>query len=253
MSSKGEIFSWTGANKFEDAEIDRVVRYGPMATGSFAGFLITVFDSDVKRFTFERAIAGTRGPLLEYSFQVAQPDSHFKMKMGKSWAFVAYGGSFQLDPVTADVVQMAVAASDLPLAAESCMTTTNLDFERAQIGSGQFLLPKRVNQRFIYPNATEIENTTSLANCREFRGESTVTFAPAESAAANGVARDGTPPPSIPGGIRFTMTLTLPIPMDTAAAGDPFTAKLVEAARDSQGKVVAPKGAVVEGRLLRQL
>ena len=57
----------------------------------------------------------TRGPLLEYSFQVALPDSHYKLKLGTTWGFVAYSGSFQLDPETADLVQMTVVASDLPL------------------------------------------------------------------------------------------------------------------------------------------
>jgi hypothetical protein len=252
MSRKGEIFSWSGANRFEDREIDQVVRYGPMATGSFAGFLITVFETDVRKFNFERTIQSARGPLLEYSFQVALPDSHYKMKFGTTWGYIAYSGSFQLAPETADLVQMAVVTSDLPLAAEACLTTTNLDFHRVEIGSGQFLLPKQVTQRFVYPNAAEAENTTYLANCREFRGESTITFSPGEpAAAAGGAARVSSDSSSLPGGVRFTMALTSAISSDAAAAGDAFTGKLAEAARDNVGKVVAPKGTLVEGRLLR--
>ncbi|MCU1233151.1 MAG: hypothetical protein JWP63_1118, partial [Candidatus Solibacter sp.] len=111
--------------------------------------------------------------------------------------------------------------------------------------------PKNVGQRFVYPDARETENTTSLANCREFRGESTLTFSPGETAAPGvrrTIARD---PPSLPSGLRFTMALNAPIVADTAAAGDPFTGKLVEAARDYGGKVLAPKGTLVEGRLVR--
>ena len=47
------------------------------------------------------------------------------------------------------------------------------------------------------------------------------------------------------------MALTSPISIDTAAAGDAFSAKLLEPASDADGKQIAPKGTLVEGRLLR--
>ncbi|MCU1236412.1 MAG: hypothetical protein JWP63_4379, partial [Candidatus Solibacter sp.] len=252
MSSRGEIFAWSGAKQFEDSNVDKVVRNGPIATGSFGGFLIAVFESDVKKFNFERALQVPGTTLLEYSFQVAQADSHYNIKYdATSWMYVAYSGSFQLNAETADLVNMKLATGEMPPATHICLTTTNLDFERVQIGSGQFLLPKSVGQRFVYPDAGETENTTSLANCREFRGESTLTFSPGETAEAGVrrmIARD---PPALPSGLRFTMALDAPIAADTAAAGDPFTGKLVEAARDYGGKVLAPKGTLVDGRLVR--
>ena len=56
---------------------------------------------------------------------------------------------------------------------------------------------------------------------------------------------------SLPTGLPFSFGLTAPIQTDTAAAGDPFSAKLIDAIRDGRGKVLAPKGTVVEGHLLR--
>ena len=56
---------------------------------------------------------------------------------------------------------------------------------------------------------------------------------------------------ALPSGLRFPFGLTAPIQTDTAAAGDPFSARLVDAIRDGRGKVLAPKGTVVEGHLLR--
>ena len=49
----------------------------------------------------------------------------------------------------------------------------------------------------------------------------------------------------------FSFELTASIPTDTAAAGDAFSGKLAAALRDDRGKLLAPKGAVVEGHLLR--
>ena len=127
-----------------------------------------------------------------------------------------------------------------------------MDLARVQIGDGQFLLPAQARQRFVYRNAEETENTTGFANCRKFRGESTVTFSP-DSKTVTGErtksASAGALP--LPTGLPFSFGLTASIPTDTAAAGDPFFGRLLDAIRDREGKVVAPKGAVVDGHLLR--
>jgi hypothetical protein len=252
MASKGEIYSWAGASRFDDADIDHVVRYGPISTGSFAGFLIAVFRTDVKKYTFERTLTANDRTLMEYSFGVAKSDSHYKMKLPDSWVYVPYKGTFQVDPETADVARMTITTGDVPTATGICMSATTLDFARVQIGDGQFLLPRETRQRFVYPNADEAENTTGFANCREFRGDSTVTFAPDSESVTNEHPKSASAKVfSLPTGLPFSFGLTAPIQTDTAAAGDPFSAKLIDAIRDGRGKVLAPKGTVLEGHLLR--
>jgi hypothetical protein len=252
MTRKGEIYSWSGASRFDDGTVDRVVRSGPFGTGSFGGFLAVVFETDVKKFNFERRITAGDRTLMEYSFQVAQSDSHYTVKADNSWLRVAYSGTFQVDAETADVVRMTITTGDLPSATGTCRSTTTMELTRVQIGEGQFLLPRQTSQRFISPNAEESENTARFANCREFRGESTVNFSPDSAPAADergkGTAAKA---PSLPLGLTFSIELTASISTDTAAAGDAFSAKLTAAFRDLRGKVLAPKGALVEGHLLR--
>jgi hypothetical protein len=210
-----------------------------------------VFGTDVKKFEFERSTENGGRTLFEYSFQVTPQDSHYKVKYdASSWVFVGYSGRFQIDVATAELVGLTLMTGEMPPVTQVCRTTTTLEFERVQIGDGRFLLPKRVGQRFVYPDAGETENTTTMANCREFRGESTLRFSPEETAAGAPVKRAAAPR-SLPLGLRFAMALTTSIAADTAAAGDSFTGKLVDPARDYAGKAVAPKGSVVEGRLLR--
>uniref|UniRef100_Q028Q5 Uncharacterized protein n=1 Tax=Solibacter usitatus (strain Ellin6076) TaxID=234267 RepID=Q028Q5_SOLUE len=252
MSSRGEIFSWPGASRFDDHDIDHVVRNGPMGTGSFGGFLATIFTSDAKRFRFERSLSVNGRVTMEYSFQVPQPDSHYKVKLNEGWTYVPYSGTFQVDPESGDVLSMGITTGASPLATGMCQSTTTLDFARVRIGDEQFMLPGHARQRFVYPTVEETENTTGFTNCREFRGESTVTFSPGEPAAPGSPKRvsSGTGN-AIPPGLRFTLDLTASIPTDTAAAGDPFTAKLSDALRDDRNKVIAAKGSLVTGRLLR--
>jgi hypothetical protein len=222
-----------------------------MGTGSFGGFLVTIFTSDVRHFLFERTIPSSDRAVMEYSFQVAQPDSHYKVKLGDAWIYVPYNGTFQVEPESGDVVSMTITTGASPSATGVCQSSTTLDFARVRIGEGEFMLPGRSRQRFIYPQVEETENSTAFTNCREFRGESTVTFSPEEPALPGAPRRAPSLETWLPRGLRFALTLTAPISIDTAAAGDRFIAKLADTLRDDRNKVLAPKGSLVEGRLLR--
>jgi hypothetical protein len=46
-----EIHSWPGADRFETGEIDELVNRGPVATGSFGGYLVDIFDNDGVEFS----------------------------------------------------------------------------------------------------------------------------------------------------------------------------------------------------------
>ena len=251
MTRTGEIFSWVGANEFDDAGIGHVVRNGPVGTGAFGAMLFAVFESDVKTFAFLRnRVAGSRS-LFEYSFQVPKPDSHYKVKVGDSWVYTAYSGTIRVDPETGDLVGISVETAELPLATGECMSTFDLQFGTVQIGEAEFLLPKLAQQRFVSPTGDEVENTTDFANCREYRGESAVIFE--EAPPTDGTRARGAPPEPLPlpPGSRFSFELTQPIPSDTAAAGDPFAGRLLQPIRDQKRKVLAPKGTVVAGHVLR--
>jgi len=250
MVNRGEIFSWVGASKFDDAGIDDVVHNGPIATGAFGAYLVVVFEQDPRTFTFEKNTVSEGRSLMEYSFDVAVVQSRYKLWAGGSWVYVAYSGTIQVDPDTDEVVRMTVRIAEPPPATNVCMTTTTLDFGMAHIGGVFFPLPTRTRQWFVLPDGEEAENTTGFANCREYKGESTICFV--ETAPAAGRTLENAPPPplSVPANLRFTLELTAPIPADTAAAGDPFAGRLVAPLRDGK-RTLAPAGSLVEGRLVR--
>ena len=251
MVDRGEIFSWVGASKFDDAGIDHLVHNGPIATGAFGAFLVVVFEQDTRTFTFEKYMLDGGRSLMEYSFDVAVVQSRYKLlARGGSWIYVAYNGTIQLDPETDEVVRMTLRIAEPPPATNVCMTTTTLDFGMAHIGGVDFPLPTRARQWFVLPDGEEAENSTSFANCREYIGESTIQFVETAPAAGRTAKSAPSPPPSVPANLRFTIELTAPIPADTAAAGDPFTGRLVAPLRDGK-RTLAPAGALVEGRLLR--
>ena len=249
-TAAGEIFSWVGAGKFDDAGIDDLVRQGPIGTGAFGAFLSVIFDKDVKQFVVvgEDTVEGRR--LMEYSFHVPRGDSHYRVRLadGAGWFTSGYDGTVLLDPQTADPVSLTIRTEELPRATESCQTVAKLDYTRVKLGERELLLPRRTTQRFIAPTGEETENTTTFSNCREYSTESTINFFGETDASASAAQNTSAAPTSIPGGMHFRLALLAPIDSDQAAGGDRFAATLVDPLR--QGKqTLAPKGSVVEGHV----
>jgi hypothetical protein len=250
-SSRGEIHAWAGASRFEDADIDHVVHDGAIGSGALGALLDIIFEMDVKEFQFTRASVVDGRRVLEYSFEVPEKTSHYRIRFqdGKTWYSAAYSGTVLVDAQTADPVQLTVRTGELPLATGSCEMTTTLHLTRATLGDRRLIIPERASQHFITPIGTETENTVSFSRCREYTSESTITFSPAPGTDATRAAPDPLPTPRrIPDGLVFTFELNAAIDSDTAAAGDRFTGKLTAPLRDGK-TLLSPRGALVEGRL----
>jgi hypothetical protein len=249
--SKGEIHSWPGASRFADAGIETLVRDGPIGTGAFATLLSLLFLQDVKKFGYAGSdeLAGSRR--LIYTFSVPASDSHYRIKSAdrREWLLVGYEGVVFVDAETADPVRVTVSTKDLPPAVGICQSTSTLEFRRDTGVSEELLLPVSAAQRFVNPNGSETQNTTTFSNCRQYSSESTITYYASsdDTATVRRVAAKSASP-DIPEWIPFTMELLTTIDSDTAAAGDRFTARLTSAIRDGR-RTIAPKGALIEGRV----
>jgi hypothetical protein len=205
----------------------------------------------VKQFLFAGAaeVAGRRQ--LIYTFKVLVSDSHYRVKAPNAgdWLTVGYEGVLYVDAETADPVRVTVATRDVPPAANVCRTTSTLKFHRDASVAEDALLPVTTAQRFINPDGTEVQNTITFSNCRQYSSESTITFytpAPESTPARRVVAAPQSP--DIPEWLPFTMEMITPIDTDTAAAGDRFRARLGSSLRDGRF-TIAPKGTLIEGRV----
>jgi hypothetical protein len=241
-----EIYSWAGARKFEEGEIDELIPDGAMGTGPFAAMLLGVFQGRVPRFTYEGENALDLRLVFEYSFRVSREESRYRVKAGTEWVHTAYTGMLWVDVKTAELVRLAVRTDELPPATGSCENHTTLDYGMVQLGKIEYLLPKSTRQRFIGRDGAEMENHLSFASCREYRGESTVSF-------GGGIADLATPAgprrvaaASFPPGLPVTVELASTIHSNRAAAGDVIHGRLSK----SIGSVV-PAGTALEGRLMR--
>lgn len=255
MTGAGETYSWAGASKFEDGGVQAVVRRGPIGSGAFGGFLAAIFQTDVTAFRFEQQVVWNGRNAMRFSFQTPLEESHYKMALADGgWAYVAYSGDLVIDEATYDPLQLRVDADDLPEAASACSISTLLNFEQPAGSAPPFLLPTYTRQSYLYPDGQQSVNAMAFASCREYRGESVITYGDGDSAVGTGASsasRAASAPPPLPAGIRFSMDLIEAIDTDHAATGDRFRGRLLDDLRDAKRRKIASKGGVVEGRLRR--
>jgi hypothetical protein len=252
LTTQREIYSWAGAGKFEEGDIDELVPEGAMGSGPFAAMLLSIFEPRNSRFVYEGDTTLDGRRLMDYSFSVPREDSHYRVKAKKEWVIAGYTGRLLVDPQTAGLVRLAVRTAELPAATNACETDTTMEYGLVQLGGGDYLLPKATRQRFIGRDGSEAENSVAFSACREYQAESKLTFGtgPEPAGATRGGARSTAP--DLPTGLPVTVELMAAIHFDTAAAGDLINGRLARPIRDApQQKTLAPEGSKVQGRLMR--
>lgn len=246
-----EIRLWTGASRFETGDIDELIDRGPAATGSFGGYLVDIFDNQGAQFSFvgERTEAGRR--IFAYTYSVAQEESHYKIRAEEGWVITAYRGTFEIDAASLELLRITVDAPELPKETGLCEVQSALEYARVRIGDGDFLMPRQSRLHMVNLGKLETDSTSVFTSCREYRADSVLSFAddPAVPGARASNAKSRIP---LLEGIRLALRLDAAIDSDTAAAGDPVTARVMNPVRDPKSNVILFRaGAVAHGRIDR--
>src|SRR5262249_5567585 len=125
---------------------------------------------------------------LRYDFRVPLMLSGYKIRTQAGEALVAYHGSFWADPGSLDVRKLEVVADDIPVRLKLSHASDAMNYARMQIGEGDFLLPVASELAMTDLNGTENRNRTRFTGCRQFSGESVLTFADAPEMAEDAPA-----------------------------------------------------------------
>jgi hypothetical protein len=252
-----ELLSRPGATRFDPRDIDSIVRFGPIGTGSFGAYLIGVFDNPGAVFRYVGESPLDNRTMLEYQYQVPLEASRYRVKAGASWLPMAYHGSFWLDPKSLELQRFTIRADDLPPQTSIGEAETTLDYTGVRIRVGDALLPRESQLQVVMQNGRQTVNTTIFSGCREYQAESALVFDEApdtESTAARPLFHM---PAALPIGLPVTLALSAAIDTDTAAAGDLVSAEVVQSvSRPGSGEpgstqTLIPAGAIVHGRITR--
>ncbi len=239
---KGEIFSWAGAGKFETPDIDKLVGGGVSGSGEFGSFLGSVFGGapDVIRYLGLRNDSAS----FEYNVPLAKSSYTYRSSVTDPSKTIGFHGSFLVDPADADLQQLIVEADEFEPRDPACRVEQTMNYQRVKIGTGDFLLPEVSTMKALYHNGSESVNETRYSDCREYVGESTISFDDGSGnldPAAAAVAAAKTAARQLPPKTRLQIALAKPLDTEAAAAGDEVTAV------GTFGRETAP----VHGRILR--
>jgi len=243
-----EMYSWVGESHFNDHDIADIVREGAISNGSFVGFLTQIFSTDAADFTYNGEVTRDGRALSEFGFKVAPETSHYIFNNRNRRMTIGYEGSFLVDPVTADLVQLVVTSTSVP-DQTTCSLSTTLDYERVNLQGIDFLLPSATLLRILNSDGSSSVNRTAFSGCHEFHGESTLSFDEPSQAPAGKVPAI-VAPPEIPPGLPFRIALVQKIDTASAATGDVVKCKLVTPI-GTGSKVTIPSGSAVGARIVR--
>ena len=136
---------------------------------------------------------------------------------------IGFHGSFLVDPADADLQQLIVEADQFEPRDPACRVEQTMNYQRVKIGSGDFLLPEVSTMKALYHNGSESVNETRYSECREYVGESTISFDDVDPVAASAAASK-TAARQLPPRTRLLISLAKPLDTEAAAAGDEVTA-----------------------------
>ncbi len=248
-----EMFAWPGEARFEDRDLlDMVPIGGAIGTGNFATHARAVFRTNAPRFEYKGVVEIGGSRAYRYGFRVAQLESGYHIRVNGEEAVVGYHGSFWADVNTLDLIRLEVIADDIPphLGLKSAQDV--MDYGRVQIGSSDFLLPVSSELVMVDLNGNASRNLTHFSGCRQYTGESVLTFADAPEAAPAAIAAGQQPKEavSIPPDVVFEVSLDGAVDSEKSMVGDPVTATLEQSIKMKR-RVLFPKGAKLLGRILR--
>ena len=222
-----ELFSWPGAGKFEEKGIGELVGSGAaIGNGAFALHAKSIFLSTWPTFTYvgERPLEGRSA--IRYDYVVPQMVSRYQIRAGASQARVGYHGSFWVEPDTLDLIRLEVYADSLSTNLELRESSDALEYRQVRIGDVDFLLPQSSELRMIDLLGNESRNRTRLSECRQYTGESVVTFGDIPPPSVMAAPAPQMKPIHLPSGLRVEMRLQTPIQSGRSATGDPVKALL---------------------------
>jgi hypothetical protein len=182
-----ELFSPGGASEFKDAKITDLVTGGTIANGNFALHAHAVFLSDGPEFHYRGRSNWGNTETLDFDYLVKRELSGWEVRVDDKTGFVGYQGSFRVDATTLDLVELSVETNDIPSFVTLRSARDTMGYQRIPIGRADFLLPRSSEMIVIALNGIESRNRTLFHGCRQYAGESVLTFdeAPADSPAAN--------------------------------------------------------------------
>ncbi len=152
---------------------------GAWSTGEFGTMLIDLFNpATAARFHFRKVerVGGTE--TRAYTFEVAQENSHWDVRIGAETFTVAYKGTVWIEPATGRVFRIEKDASGRSGGFPFDSVQSKVEYGYVRLGnSNPYLLPVSAEMQGCQPHGAECyQNTIQFRNYRKFESESLIRY-----------------------------------------------------------------------------
>jgi hypothetical protein len=241
-----ELFSWPGEREFKDRDLRELAPTGAIGNGSFALHARSVFLSGTPQITFRGEEIMDGQDVVRFDFHVPQFRSGYRIRIGALEGITGYRGSFWNNLQTLDLLRLDVEAIEIPPHLPLRGTRDVMRYERMPIGESAFLLPKSSEMVLEGFDGSQSRNAIDFSRCRQYAGESTLSF---DEAPAADTAPTALPEAIVlPAGLLIEIELMTPIQFPGSAIGDEIEGRLRRDVK-RKGVILAPKGALLKGNV----
>lgn len=245
-----ELYSWPGDGRFSDKPLSQMVGVGMVGDGDFAVHAHNLFiaDNGIETFRGEEIENGRK--LWRWDYRISRYQSGWSIRHGDSQQIAGVEGSFWADAETLDLVKMDTHATDFVTGFPLKAVVSTVRYARMRIGEQDVLMPQQAELSTTTLEGAESRNHTEYSNCRQYAGQSTITFnaLPEPETPTSAPARIPTVEARLPAGLTLKIQFASQVKLSQLSVGSAIAAVLAAPLRDG-GKEIAPKGTAVRGRV----
>lgn len=176
FTGKSELFAKTSDGNFQEQPVSSLVPPGTIASTALGSHVDRIFTGDFADFKAAGTAKKDGHKTVRYDFSVTLEKSRFLVRHNSEQAFVAYSGSLWVDAETLELVRADIKADQIPARVGVTLVEESMHYEPMRIGNSDFWLPRRSQLATSDDEGNYTLNDSRLEQCREFTGQSVVTY-----------------------------------------------------------------------------
>jgi hypothetical protein len=250
--SNKEVYSWPGAETFEDLSPGAIVSAGTVSTGEFIQLLRAVFVGGTSTITWHGPETLHGRPALRYDWKLPLFGHQTHVSLQGGSGDVSQAGSFWADAESFELLRLEAHADEIPPGLPLAEMVSRIDYGRMTIHGREIWFPQSAELRLVKTDGMETRNLIEFSHCRQYGAQSELSFG---TPAPTGPTSTAAPPSALqritlPAGVPLDVRLDVEIDSASARVGQPITARL-GADAVHRGKILMPAGAIIHGRIRR--
>jgi hypothetical protein len=176
FTGHGELFATAADGQFQDQPVFNLVPSGTMASSPMGSHVDGLFATDMAEFKFAGETKRDGHKTFRFDFHVPQEKSQYLVRHNSVEAIVAFKGSIWVDTETLDLVRVELKTEHIPPRVGVTAVEEAMRYDSMHIGNTDFSLPQHSQLMTVDDTGFYSMNDVRLENCREYVGQSQITF-----------------------------------------------------------------------------